>query len=241
MNENSGSKFINNVVWITGASEGIGEALAHAFHDVGARLVLSSRREDELERVSAACGGDENVLVNNAGLNQRSLVSETDLHVYRKLMDVNYIGAVAMTLAVLPHMRERRSGLVVALGSPAGEFGTPLRSGYAAAKHAVHGFFESLRAEIWRDGINVSILVPGPIRTNVTINALTGDGTRFGEMDRSVASGIDPGDCSRQAVAALAKGEEQIYIVKPEVAEMLRIKRESPERFRRMVRDLAPS
>ena len=155
----------NKTVWITGASSGIGEAFARAFHQEGANLILSSRRKDELERVKSELGGSDSisiltldlansdeleskaeealtffngidVLVNNGGVSQRSLFAETDLDTIRRLMEINFFGSVALTRFVLPHMMEKKSGHVIVTSSVAGKFGTKYRSGYAASKHA---------------------------------------------------------------------------------------------------------
>src|SRR2546423_7358483 len=168
--------FQQKKIWITGASSGIGEALAHAFHQAGAKLILSARREEELRRIQSKCGGEPqtlilpvdlmktdelsekaqlalsmlngiDILVQNAGITQRSLVRDTNPSVYRTLMDLNYFAPVALTKAVLPSMLEKKSGHFVVISSLVGKFGTPLRSGYSASKHALHGFFDSLRAE----------------------------------------------------------------------------------------------
>src|SRR5499433_509580 len=169
-------KFQDQRVWITGASSGIGEAMAHAFHQAGAKLILSARREDELKRVQAQCGGEPDtrilpldvsktedlrakprealavfggidILVLNAGISQRSLARDTDESVYRRLMEVNFFGPEALTRAVLPSMLERKSGHIVVISSIAGKLGVPMRSGYSATKFALHGFYEALRAE----------------------------------------------------------------------------------------------
>src|SRR5215471_15702107 len=206
-------------IWITGASSGIGEALAHAFHRAGARLILSARREDELRRVQSQCGGKASakilpldvtqtselpqkataalamfsgidILVNNAGVTQRSLVKDTEIAVYRKLMEVNFFGAVALTKTVLPSMTEKKAGHIVVISSLVGKFGTPLRSGYAAAKHALHGFFDSLRAEVSDSGIKVLLVCPGYIRTDISLHALRGDGSPHAKMDSGQARGM---------------------------------------------------
>ncbi|HWF04433.1 MAG TPA: SDR family NAD(P)-dependent oxidoreductase, partial [Candidatus Angelobacter sp.] len=175
------ANFQGRRIWITGASSGIGEAMALAFHRAGARLILSARREDELKRVQAACGGEPNtrilpldvsnadelpektratlamfggidILVLNAGITQRSRTRETDESVYRRLMEVNFFAPEAMARAVLPSMLAQKSGHMVVISSVAGKFGVPLRSGYSASKFALHGFFEALRAEEERNG-----------------------------------------------------------------------------------------
>jgi len=234
-------KFQDQRVWITGASSGIGEALAHAFHQAGARLILSARREDELRRVQAQCGGEAlakilpldvtqaddlqdkahtaleifdgvDILVNNAGITQRSLVKDTEIDVYRKLMEVNFFGAVALTKAVLPSMVENKAGHIVIISSLVGKFGTPLRSGYAAAKHALHGFFDSLRAEVSHCGIEVLLVCPGYIRTDISLHALRGDGSAHAKMDSGQARGMPVEECAAEILKALARGKQEIYV-----------------------------
>jgi dehydrogenase/reductase SDR family member 7B len=228
-------------VWITGGSSGIGEALAYAFHQAGARLILSGRRADELTRVQNRCGGEQSaqvlpldvtqsaelpdkaraalqmfggidILVNNAGVTQRSLVEDTELDVYRRLMEVNFFGAVALTKAVLPAMIENKSGHIVVISSLVGKFGTPLRSGYAAAKHALHGFFDSLRAEVSRYGIKVLLVCPGYIRTDISLRALRGDGSLHAKMDSGQARGMPVEECAAQIMKALSHNKEEIYV-----------------------------
>ncbi len=239
-------RFSNQVVWITGASSGIGEALAHAFAAEGARLVLSSRRPDELERVCAACPRPEehrivpldltqpgtfaaavaeverqcgrvDVLVNNGGVSQRALAMHTAPEIERALMEVNYFGQVALTKAVLPGMLARRFGHIVVVSSVMGYVGTPGRSSYAAAKHALHGYFDSLRAEVWREGIKVTLACPGYVKTSVSANALAGDGSRHGVNDATHQRGITPEKCARVIVNAVARGREEVAVGGPEV------------------------
>ncbi len=239
-------RFKHKIVWITGASSGIGEALALAFAREGARLVLSSRRPAELERVRAACarpeshlvvpldlartatlaaavaeverwGGPVDVLVNNGGVSQRSMAAETTAEVERALMEVNYFGQVALTKAVLPSMLARRGGHIVVVSSVMGYVGTPGRSSYAAAKHALHGYFDSLRAEVWRQGIKVTLACPGYVRTAVSANAFGADGQRHGVTDATHQRGIDPAKCARVIVDAVARGREEVAVGGPEV------------------------
>src|SRR6185436_12739023 len=180
------SRFNNQIIWITGASSGIGEALAVAWSREGATLVLSARNAAELERVRARCENAErhrvrpldlvdttaiervaaeilrelghvDVLVHSGGVSQRSLAAETKLDTDRRIMDINYFGTVALTKAVLPSMLARRSGHIVPISSVIGYVGVPLRSAYAASKHALHGFFETLRAETAKHGIAVTM------------------------------------------------------------------------------------
>lgn len=231
----------NKVVWITGASSGIGEALAYEFARQGATLVLSARREDVLDNVRAACAHPErhlvvpldmtdtdslplhvdavlqklgriDVLVNNAGVSQRSLVKDTALEVDRRIMEVDFFGPVALTKAVLPHMLAAGQGQLVAVSSIVGLVATPYRSAYAAAKHAIVGFYDALRAEVHDAGLKVAVLFPGFVRTNVSVAALSGDGSAHGVVDEKIASAMLPAEFARQAVAALARGEDRLII-----------------------------
>lgn len=261
------SEFKDSVVWITGASEGIGRALAVAFAEVGASVVASARNADALaelasEREDAITAlpldvtdgtaitrsaetvlgrfGRVDLLINNAGLTHRALIRETGLDVFRRIMEVNFFGALALTQAVLPSMLERGSGHIALMGSPAGKYATPLRSGYCAAKYAAHGFFESLRSEVAGDGIGVTVIIPGPIRTNVTLNAITGDGGTFGKMEDGIANGISPEDCAKAVLAGLAAGEDEIYVVTPEVDRMLALRRDDPPAYFERVKSMVP-
>jgi len=245
----------DKVVWITGASSGIGDAMAVAASAQGAKLVLSARRVAELQRVRAACAAPEQVavlpldltafdaevaakqaaaffgpievLVNNAGISQRSTVLQTDMTVYRRIFELDFFACVALTKAVLPGMVAARRGHIVTISSVVGYVGTPLRSGYAAAKHALHGFYDALRAEVWREGVQVTLICPGFIRTNVSLNAITGDGGTHGLMDSGQLNGMAPGECARQVWAAVAAGREEALIGAKE-ALFVRLKRHLP-------------
>src|SRR5258708_5177519 len=228
-------------IWITGASSGIGEALAYAFHKTGAKLILSARREEELKRIQGQCGGESctrilpldltraeelpdktrlalsmfdgiDILVQNAGITQRSLVKDTDPAVYRTLMELNYFAPVALTKAVLPSMLEKKSGHFVVISSLVGKFGTPLRSGYAASKHALHGFFDSLRAEEAREGIHVTMVCPGFIRTDISLHALAGDGSKHGKMDKGQAKGMPVEQCAPEILHGVASRKQASYV-----------------------------
>lgn len=257
-------RFEQKVVWITGASSGIGEALAHAFAREGARLVLSSRRPEELERVRRACARPDDhvvvpldlrrgetfpsvvgevlarcrridVLVNNGGVSQRALATNTAPEVERTLMEVNYFGPVALTRAVLPSMRANRAGQVVVVSSVMGYIGTPGRSTYAAAKHALHGYFDSLRAEVEREGIKVTLACPGYVRTAVSANALGPQGERNDRTDPTHLSGIAPEKCATAIVRGVARGQQEIYVGGWEVAGIY-LKRFAPWLLSRLLR-----
>lgn len=246
----------DQVVWITGASSGIGEALALQAAAGGARVILSARRETELQRVKRACPpgsrvallpldltdfdaeaahtaatalfGPVDVLVNNAGISQRSTVLDTDMAVYRRIFELDFFACVALTKAVLPGMVANRRGKIVTISSVVGYVGTPLRSGYAAAKHALHGFYDALRAEVWREGVQVTLVCPGFIKTNVSLNAITGDGGTHGLMDTGQLHGMEPAECARQIWAAVAAGREEVLVGAKEAA-FVRLKRYLPD------------
>lgn len=256
--------FKERVVWITGASSGIGEALAEVFHLAGSRLILSSRREDELRRVQAKCGGEPrtrvlpldmtrgeeleekaraalkifgaiDVLVLNAGISQRALTRNTGENVYRSLMETNFFGPETLARAVLPSMLERKQGHFVVISSIAGKFGVPLRSGYSASKFALHGFFEALRAEEARNGIKVTMVCPGFIRTNISVSALKGDGTKHAVMDPEVAQGIPAEECARQILAGVGRNKKELCIGALREKTLVYMKRFFPEVLARMV------
>lgn len=239
--------FNNKVVWITGASSGIGEALAYRLHGTGAKIILSSRREEALNNVRSNITGNTSdvhvlpldlsdadtlpgkagqalsiyghidYLFNNGGVSQRSLVTETDMEVVRKIMEVNFFGTVALTKAVLPSMIERKSGHIVVTSSVMGKFGTRLRSSYAASKHALHGWFDCLRQETQDLNIKVSLVCPGFVKTRVTLNALQGDGSIHGRMGRGQEQGMKPEVFARKLLPKIEKGKEEIYLGGKEV------------------------
>ena len=264
--------FVDRVIWITGASSGIGEALARSFAQRGARLVLSARREPELRRVQADCGSEGapaerflvlpldvvdydalpaavaavlarfsriDMLINNAGISQRSFCVDTDMQVYRRLLEVDVLGQIALTKAVLPTMIGQGSGRLVVTSSLAGKLGVPQRTGYCAAKHAVMGFFDALRTEVAHQGITVSTVVPGFIRTNVARNALTGSGEPKAAAEADIDEGMDAGRCAEVIVAALARGQEEIPVGEGEEMSLLELKREDPTRLFRTMEQLA--
>jgi len=237
--------FKDQVVWITGASSGIGEALALQFAEEGARLVLSARRAEELNRVKDLCVakgrapdqvlalpldvtdhasmpgavnsvintfGRIDMLINNAGISQRSKCIDTDMSVYRRIMEVDVLGQIALTKAVLPLMLEQGSGHLAITSSVAGKIGVPLRTGYSAAKHAVIGFFDALRAETARHGLYVTTILPGYIRTNLSNNALLGDGRAFGKTDNDISNGMDATRCAEVIIKGLRKKKPELPV-----------------------------
>ncbi len=257
-------RFSDQVVWLTGASSGIGAAAARAFATEGARVVLSSRDATALEQVRQTCArpadhlvlpldlrrsdtfpalvtaalahcGRIDVLVNNGGVSQRALALETSEAVERAIMEVDYFGTVALTKAVLPAMRSRRAGRVAVISSVMGYVGTPGRSSYAAAKHALHGYFDSLRAELWRDGITITLLCPGYVRTAISANALGPRGEQHGRLDAATARGLAPERCAAALLAGLARRRREVYVGGWEVAGIY-LQRFFPGLFARVVR-----
>lgn len=257
--------FKDKVIWITGASSGIGEALAYAFSDADAYLILSSRNSKSLEAVKAKCQnpnkicilpldvtdyvaipavaekaiqyrGQVDILVNNAGISQRALVQDTKLEVDQQIMNVNFFGSVAVSKAILPHFLERQSGHFVVMNSVMGILGVPYRSTYCASKHALRGFFDTLRAEVHDSNIKVTNILPGYVRTNVTINALKGDGSPNDEMAGSTASGYAPEYFAKKVQRAIAKEKKEVYIAKSEMLGIY-LMRFVPNLFFRIIRN----
>lgn len=256
--------FADKVVWITGATSGIGEALCHELAARGATLVLSSRREELLKKVQASCNAPErhlalpldvlatdtfpaaakavtdrfgriDILVNCAGIAQRGTALETDTFVDRRLMDLNYFGPVALTKVVLPDMLARRSGHIVVLSSLMGKLHRSGRCAYAASKHALHGFFDCLRDEVETQGVAVTVVCPGYIRTNASFNALEGDGKPHNMWDKEIATGMAADKCARKIANAIARRRREVYVASYEGLGLY-LDRFAPRLFRWIVR-----
>jgi len=177
-------------------------------------------------------------LVNNAGISQRSPALNTDMEVYRKIMEVDYFGVIHLTKLLLPQMVESKHGQFVVISSLVGKFATPLRSGYAAAKHALHGFFDALRAEHFEDNINVTIICPGFIHTDVSVNALTADGSKQNKMDNAQANGMNPMVFGEKACASILNKKNEVYIGGRETLGIY-LNRYVPGLFRKIIRKTA--
>ena len=257
------TRYKDTIIWITGASSGIGEALAYALGKEGAKLILSARRAPELERVRNGCAypdkvrtltmdlneshqmadlcetawkffGGIDILVNNAGISQRSLIADTDFSVYRRMMEVNYLGTVALTKAILPRFVATGNGHFVTVTSLMGRFGSPYRSGYCAAKHALHGFFDVLRMEHEKDGIRVTLICPGFVQTNVARNAITADGSPQRTNDDATAKGLPPEVFAAKMIRAMKRKKFEAYIGRGEIKGVY-LKRFFPKLLHRLV------
>lgn len=254
-------RFDDKVLWITGASSGIGEATALAASREGATLILSARRQGALEALKERCKnpgkvhvlpldmalseelphkveealkltGRVDIMVHNAGVSQRSLAAETSLDVDRRLMEINFFGVVALTRALLPHMH--KGGQIVVVSSVAGLVGTPLRSSYAASKHALHGFFESLRAETAHDELSITMVCPGYIATGISERALQGDGSQRGYRSKNEKTGMPPEVFARHFLKAIHQRKEEAYIGGMELAGIY-LRRFAPRLLTRLI------
>ena len=252
--------FSNKTIWITGASSGIGKAVALKLSKENTNLILSDVNESGLTEVAEACKKnncttvivpidlsdeksvetaakgvlDKNLKVDClyqfAGISQRSLVSETPLSVDRKIFEINFFGAIALTKAILPEMIKNGGGQLAVTSSLVGKFGFPHRSAYSATKHALHGFFESLRAENKQNNIQVSIFIPGRVKTNISINAITKDGKTYGKMDEGQDSGITPEKAANIIYRGLKKNKKEILVGGKELI-MVHIRRFLPRLY----------
>ena len=260
--------FSDKIIWITGASSGIGKALAIELSQQNAKIILSSRKSKELALVKEQCKdanavkivtldledytnlqskveeaiaafGKIDILVNNGGISQRSLARDTLIAVDKRIMDINYLGTVALSKVILPHFIKNKKGHFVVTTSIVGKIGTPLRSSYAASKHALHGFFDSLRAEHHKDNISVTLVCPGFVNTNVSKNALTGNGTPQQKMDIATAKGISPERFAKLMAKAIQHKKEEVYIAGAKEKLGVYVKRFYPKLLSKLIRKLS--
>ncbi|WGD34376.1 SDR family oxidoreductase [Olleya sp. YS] len=238
--------FKNKVIWITGASSGIGKGLVLALSKMDCQLIISSRNQSDLDDIKYSlpnpeviavlpfdlvnydamspiaeqainCFGKVDVLINNGGVSQRALIVDTAISVDKKLMDIDYLGTVALSKALLPHFIKNKTGHYVVVSSLMGKFSSPYRSGYCGAKHALHGFFDALRMEHDKDNIKVTMICPGFVNTNVAKNALVGDGSKQNSQDAATENGLSISDFTEKMIKAIKKEKFEAYIGKKEV------------------------
>jgi short-subunit dehydrogenase len=249
--------FHGKTAWVTGASSGIGEALSKALAARGAAVILSGRREGELRRVADEIGGktlilpfeatdydalpdivarawawrgEIDLLVNNAGVSQRSLALDTDMAVYRSLMEIDFFAPVRLTQLVIARMVERRTGQIAVVSSLAGKVGVPLRTGYCAAKHACLGYFDALRAEVEAAyGIHVSVILPGSVRTAISANALNGDGSAYTRTDANIEAGMTAERAADLILEGLGAKRREIPVAEGRELSALNARWQDPE------------
>ncbi len=262
--------FTEKVVWITGASSGIGEALVLKFAGLGAFVIASSNDTPGLERVKEACGQkssmvscvpfdlsdttaiDEIVarqieiyshidyLINIGGISQRARIDETPLWLDRKIFEINYFGTIALTKAVLPYMIRQKSGHILATSSISGRFGFPLRSAYSASKQALHGFFETLYLENKNSNIKTSVIIPGRVNTSISIHALNAEGREHGHLDDGQAKGVSPAKAAGTIIRGIMSDKREILVGRGELL-LLFIRRFMPWLFFRIADKIKPT
>jgi dehydrogenase/reductase SDR family member 7B len=249
--------------WITGASSGIGEALVREFIREGANVIASSNDLTGLENVKNSLGSSSGVmrmvpfdlsetgkitelvadvmketgridyLLNIGGISQRARIEETPLWLDRKIFEINYFGTIALTKAILPYMVSQKSGHVLATSSISGRFGFPLRSAYSASKQALHGFFETLFLENKKHNLKVSVIIPGRVRTAISVHALDGKGREHGMLDEGQSKGLSPEKAAKIIIRGMMRGKHEILVGKSELM-LLHIRRHFPWLFFRI-------
>lgn len=249
----------DQIWWITGASSGLGEALALALADEGAHLILSGRNESALEAVAAACAakgvetfilpfeatdyaalpdstaqawgwrGRVDGLINNAGISQRSLAIETDFSVYERIIAVDLLAPIALTQANLPRMVAAGGGKIVAISSVAGIAGVALRSAYCAAKHGIIGYHDSVRCENEHLGVQVHVVAPGSVATNVSRNALNANGAVRGASDAAIDAGMSPTEFATITLAHIKAGKREIIVATGMEDHIAKLRRSDPD------------
>ena len=258
----------DKVVWVTGASSGIGESLARKLNAQGASMILSARNIEKLRHIADDLDpsgkhveilamdvsqtdqattraaeaiqffGHLDAIIHNAGISQRDTAFNSSLKIDQNLMAVNYLGPVALTKALLPHFVERQAGFIAVTSSVAAKLHTPLRSAYCSSKAALHGFFNAVRAEHHKDGIQVTIVCPGFVQTDISRNAMIGDGSTYDKVDEAIAKGIPVDVCTKRYLKAIADGRSEVVIAGTKERFGLFVNRFFPAAFRYMVRNM---
>ncbi|MCY1722163.1 SDR family NAD(P)-dependent oxidoreductase [Prolixibacteraceae bacterium Z1-6] len=261
--------FTNKTIWVTGATSGIGRAVAIEISAKNVNLILSGRNEQALGETASVCEkkgsttlivpfdlGDEksvnaaaktvldkgvrvDALYQFGGISQRSFVSETPVSVDRKIFEINYFGTIALTKLVLPEMIKNGGGQIAVTSSIVGKFGFPYRSSYSASKQALHGFFESLRAENVPNNIAVSVIIPGRIKTNISVNAVNKDGKTHAKMDVGQDTGMSAEKCAKIICKKLKKEKKEILVGGKELI-MVHIRRFLPRLYYYMASRVKP-
>lgn len=263
------SYFHQKVVWITGASSGIGEELARQLDRAGAQLILSARNVEKLNELKERLQhkdqhlvvqvdladtsnvgmlaqqilshyGKIDVLINNGGISQRATAFDTTMDVNRQIMEVNFFGNIAMTKALLPIFRQQQSGQILVISSIAGKFGFHLRSAYSASKHALFGYYESLVMEESDYNLKVTVAAPGKINTPISTNAVTAQGQVHGKMDHNQATGMPVDECVKQLLQALVKNKHEVLIGNKELI-AVKLKRFLPFLFWKLIPKQSPT
>ncbi|RUS78552.1 hypothetical protein EGW08_013695 [Elysia chlorotica] len=246
------------VVWVTGASSGVGEALAYCLADSGCKLVLSARRKEELDRVKKACLASAkckvqeddilvlpldvthfdihkqkvqevleyfktvDILINNAGKSQRALWTEVERSVDIEMYELNVLGPVLLTQALLPHMIERKEGQIAVVSSLAGKFGAPLSRSYTGCKHAVQGYFDSLRIEMSTNNIDVTLICPGPVYSNFLMYATTGKkGEVVGKKISETEKRMTAERCAYLSCVAIANRQYEAWVTQQPILSLI--------------------
>ncbi|WP_373398471.1 SDR family oxidoreductase [Algoriphagus halophilus] len=262
----SNSHFQGKVIWITGASSGIGEEMCYQFSKLGAQLIISARNVGKLKRVNAQLPrnpgsakvlpldlenlselpekvqkalsyfGRVDILVNNAGIAVRDFVRNTALEIDQKLMNINYLGPITLSKLLLPQFKEQGHGQIVVISSLSGKYGVPKLAAYAAPKHALHGFYESLRSELVDSGIGITLIIPGIIQTDITAHAVLGQGENYGKVETAFKNAYPVEKAVKKMITAIQQGKEEFYVGGAE-GFTLWLNRFSPWLLRRFIRN----
>jgi len=262
--------FSKKIVWITGASSGIGEALVYNLVAQGATVIASSRNEKKLQQVKDNCGENKNscfiqvldmeqqdnypellqkviqrykkidILLNVAGISQRSSDEDISLKTFRRIFEINFFGTVALTKAVLPYMKAQGYGHIAVTSSIFGKFGFPNRSAYSSSKHALHGYFETLRAELHGKNISTTIIIPGRVNTAISDNALTGDGKRWGKKDTWQAGGLSSEIAAKIILKSISKKKKEVLVGGKDLI-LVHLKRFFPRIFWKIIHRISPT